>query len=193
MTTEASASRFIHRIGKFARPHGLDGHLQLRLFRDRRIDDVGRLRKASSPQPVEIETPDGTLKPDHLTSARWLDGARAVVRLASVPDRTAAEALEGGFLDVDPRRPPGLLCDRWDALVDAEVLGPDGPLGRVETVRSTGAHPLLVVGEDELLIPAVDAFVQTERSEGGEWRVHVSPIPGLLEANAPDSDPRGGR
>ncbi|MGF1508344.1 MAG: ribosome maturation factor RimM [Myxococcota bacterium] len=192
--TEAAASDFVFRIGAIARAHGLEGHLMVRMFRDRVVDQPGQLLKAPTPQPLELETIQGALHSDRLVNVRWLDGSRVVLRLQAVQDRTAAEGFEGGFVAIDPRHPPALLCDRWDRLYDVPVhLEDDGScLGRVVDVRSTGAHPMLLIGDEELMIPAVEAFVRIEEGAldpadpsmpSPVTKVWVRPIPGLLEVN----------
>ena len=63
----------------------------------------------------------------------------------------------------------------------------------VAWLRDNGAQPLLLVGEDEVMIPAIDAFVTAVESTDRGTVVRVRSIPGLLEVNrpvdAPDPEP----
>lgn len=181
MSAEAPASPFIHRIGQLTRARGLDGEIQIRLFRARPEEVAGKRRRPKTPQPVELEWPDGRTQPAQIQSVKFVDPTRVLVRFDAVDDREGAEALEGAFLDVDPRRAPEGLCDALDRLFGAEVVDADAGevLGRVDELRDTGAHPLLVLGA--LMIPFVDAFV-VEASPG---RVVVRLPDGLREINAP--------
>lgn len=184
MTAEAPASRFIHRIGRLVAPHGLDGHASLRLFRARRDPPVGQVRKARSPQPVELELADETLRAAFITSARFVEGHRVVLRFEGIRDRDAAEALRGAFVDIDPSDAPGLLADDYDRMFGARVVDVESgrALGRVDDVRDTGAHAIIHIGE--LMIPAIPPFVERAQLQGADRQIDVRLIPGLLDVNA---------
>jgi 16S rRNA processing protein RimM len=179
--------RFSYRVGRLSKAHGLGGELALQLFRPRRVaaSRLG-LRRAPEPELVALALSEAGVEPHLLTHVRFLSPSKAVIRLASVDDRDAAERLEGAFLDLDPDRLPALLTDEADALFGAEAyeVGSGRSLGRVRELRDNGAQPLLVLGEDEareLMIPFVEAFVTAvEKGEGGT-RVGIRPIPGLLD------------
>ena len=91
-------------------------------------------------------------------------GQTLLAHLEGVNDRTAAEALQGLEIAVDRAAFPEADADEyyWDDLMGAEVVNTDGvPLGKVEGLLETGAHDVLrVVGEREILIPFVDAYVR---------------------------------
>jgi ribosomal 30S subunit maturation factor RimM len=183
---------FDHRIGRIIRPHGLEGALVLKLFRARRVrTEQLRWRAADAPEPVELELPDGTTHTRGLTAVKFVDGATALLRFDGVLDRNDAEGLVSAFLDIEPAVPPEALADDADRLFGAEVFVDDAPLplGRVEDIRDNGAQPLLLVGEDQIMIPVVDAFITAVEPGEAGTRVYVRSIPGLLEANRPaDAD-----
>lgn len=191
-----AARSYDHRIGRIIRAHGLDGSVVLKLFRPRRVDDAQRRwRHADSPQPVELELEDTSTQLHGVASAKFVDGSTVLLRLADVLDRATAERLAPAFFDVDPASLPDLVADDADRLFGAEVFvdDEDAPLGRVEDIRDNGAQPLLLVGEDGVMIPAIDAFVAAVESTDRGTVVRVRSIPGLLEVNrpvdAPDPEP----
>jgi ribosomal 30S subunit maturation factor RimM len=178
--------RYDHRIGRIIRAHGLDGSVVLQLFRPRRVEDARlRWRRVDVPQPVELELGHASTELHGVAAAKFVDGSTALVRLADVRDRDAAERLVPSFFDVDPADPPQLVTDDVDRLFGAEVFVDDEetPLGRVEDIRDNGAQALLLVGEEEIMIPVIDAFVRSVEQCGEGTKVHVRSIPGLLEAN----------
>lgn len=181
MSDEALASAFIHRIGQLTRAKGLDGEVLARLFRARPDATMGKRRRLKTPHHLELEWRDGRTQAAHLASVKFVDSVRVLLRFSGVDSREAAEPLEGAFVDVDPRHVPEALCDALDPLFDAEVIDADRGevLGRVDELRETGAHPILVLGE--LMIPYVEAFV-LEASPG---RVVVRLPEGLREINEP--------
>ncbi len=120
-----------------------------------------------------------------LRSVSWIDPVRVRIHLEGVDDRDAAERLQGAYVDWDPDALPAKLCDSFDEFFGAEVQlqGSEEALGRIWSIRDNGAHPLLVIGEEELLVPCVPEFVEPPRIEGERKIVTLQPIPGLLEAN----------
>ncbi len=189
--TSAEGSAFIHRVGRVLRAHGLSGEILIQLFRPRRLEArQTRWQSAAHPQFVELDSDVGEVRTEELRAAKFLDGSRVVARFGGISDRAQAERIEGWSVDVDPRRRPVLITDEYDELFGAAVYVDDAeePLAEIVAIRDTGAHPLLVVGEEETLIPAVDAFITgVDRGPDGV-KVHVRSIPGLLEANAPKSE-----
>ncbi|MEM1025155.1 MAG: hypothetical protein AAGD10_02665 [Myxococcota bacterium] len=171
MRSEAPASPYIHRIGQLVRARGLEGELQARLFRARPDQAFNKAYRSSDPHPIELEWKDGHRREAGLHAVRFVDPTRALLRLDGIRDRGAAEALEGAFVDVDPSDPPETLCDELDRLFDAELVDAHtgDSLGRVDDLRDTGAHPLLVAGE--LMVPFVEAFIEV--IEPGRVRVRL--------------------
>lgn len=188
---------FPHRIGRVARAHGLDGSLRVQLFRPR--TPTAAMFKSRSPKRhpwISLELEDGSEVPHRLERVRFLDGVHAVVHLEGVGDRTAAEALENAYLDVAPGHLPELLTDEVDRYFDARVLDvasdPPREIGRVEGIRDFGAHPILMVGDPPVMIPAVDAFIEGVDDSEGERVVRVRALPGLLDANPGPSEAEHG-
>lgn len=189
---------FSYRVGRVIRPHGMEGELLVQLFRARAVDAAAHKRRPAAAGDCVVLA----VLPEHedvereavfqLSSVRWLTPQRLSLRLAGVPDRTAAEALIGAALDLDPDALPAVLTDASDAAFGAEVLLEDGSsLGKVRDIRHNGAQAILLVGEEELMIPFVEAFVLGVEASPDGRRVRVRTIPGLLEANAapPPSEP----
>jgi ribosomal 30S subunit maturation factor RimM len=190
MTEAAPPASFPHRIGRVAKPHGLDGALAGSLFRPRPVTPTElEGRTLATPAWLALTRADGTETPFRLRRYRFLDGTRVVLHMDGIEDRTAAEAWTGAFVDVDPRsRPPG-ITDGFDAWIGFEVVDheTDRTLGTVDALRDYGAHPILAVGDPPVLIPAVDAFVAEVRSDPPPGQIRVRLLPGLIDANAPSS------
>ena len=169
---------FAYRVGRVQRPHGLEGDLQIILFRPRR--ERSHRRKSVAPVAVALTTDDGDERVLTMSSVRFVDPVRVIVRFEGV-DRDEAETLGGRFLDLDVDALPEALTDEVDRAFGLEVETEDGErVGEVVDLRDNGAQPLLVVEAEEgreVLIPYVDEFVAG--IEGGVLR--VSPIPGLLD------------
>jgi 16S rRNA processing protein RimM len=115
-----------------------------------------------------------------VTESRW-QGTVAVMRFASVHDRTAAERLRGRQLVVPRQELPPLPEGQyyWFQLVGLEVYtaNPRRRLGRVTRMVRTGAHDLFEVdrGADQppLLIPALKQVVRQVNLEGGSLEVEL--------------------
>ena len=107
------------------------------------------------------------------------------VKLAGCPDRTAAEALRGGRLQVAEEEVPPLPPDHYYVfqLVGLQVVGPDGePMGRVRDVLRYPANDVIVVerpGGREVLVPAIRQAVAQVDLAGG--RLILGDLPGLLD------------
>ena len=117
-------------------------------------------------------------------------GKRIALRFVGVDDRTAAEALTGGLLEIE--RDPDERPEDPEEFYDDQIIGlrachVDGvEIGLVTEVIHLPSQDLLAVkGVDatELLIPFVVEIVPTVDLEGG--RVLSDPPPGLLD---PDSE-----
>jgi tRNA (guanine37-N1)-methyltransferase len=131
-------------------PHGIKGALRLESL----TDDPSRFAVGSQLTP---EGEDARLTITASTSTpRGL-----IVRFAEVPDRDAADALRGVYLEAPapPRRRGAYL---WHEVVGTRVEGRSGEtLGTVrEIIRAGGGEVAIVEGpRGELLIPLVRAFV----------------------------------
>ena len=116
---------------------------------------------------LDDNAPDAQWKQYTLTACR-AHGKSLVAALAEVPDRNAAEAIDGFFVgaprDALPQPAEGEYY--WGDLVGLTVINEAGEiLGTVASLLSTGAHDVLQVqdGDDkggvERLIPFVAAYV----------------------------------
>jgi len=113
-------------------------------------------------------------------------GKFAIVALAGVRSRNDAETCAGLELWVDESLLPAAGEDEfyWHEVVGMRVVTGEGrDLGRVRRLFETGAHDVLVVGDErrEYLIPARQEFI--ERIDQHERLLVVRPLPGLLEIN----------
>ena len=155
-------------VGRIGAPHGI----------------AGAVRVASFTQPPEnlldyapwmVRCADGFVVMTR-DSARW-QGQNLIVRLTGVNDRDAALALRGRDIAVPRSALPKLAPDEgfyWHDLIGMSVVDSvRGPLGEVRDLLETGAHDVLVIGDGDLLIPFVDAFVtevdQAERIIRVTW------------------------
>lgn len=101
-------------------------------------------------------------------------GQTLLAQLEGVNDRTASEALKGLDVAVDRAKFPETDEDEyyWDDLIGLEVVNTEGvALGKVAGLMETGAHDVLRVvasdaGQQERLIPFVDAYVREVDMEG---------------------------
>lgn len=177
-------AEFPHRIGRVIRAHGLRGDVLVQLFRPRPIEaEQLEYVKEKPTRPVELVFEDGREIVYQIRGVRFVNPASFVASLSGVDSREAAEALTGAFVDMDPRNPPS-VADEVDEIFGAKVVDVESgnELGTVDDIRDNGAQAVLVVGEDEILIPWVEVFIDAV-DEGPEPVVRVRPIPGLLEAN----------
>lgn len=192
MADSHSFHRFSYRIGRALRAHGLQGDVVLQLFRPRR-GLPGRTKRSKIGEEVLLAFPadDGDLDNETeevhaLVRAKGIGPDRVVVHFKGVDGRTAAERLEGAFVDVDPEGLPALITDEVDGMLGADVVDLEGrAVGQVVDIRDNGAQPLLFIGEEELMIPAVEPIVRELRREEGRRVLVVDPPPGLLELNEP--------
>lgn len=182
MSSGHAASFF---LGRLLRAHGLRGDLVLQLYRARRVPPGGMVRHAGeSVRAVFEDRPPQDLK---LIGVRPVDGMRRVVHFLGVDGRDQAEALLGADLEVEVGALPSLLVDDADQLIGAMAYLVDSSqeLGPIQEIRDNGAQPILVIGDEEILIPFVPAFVGALEDGPNGRRVSVTPIPGLLEVNRP--------
>lgn len=117
----------------------------------------------------------GDWKPFDLLECRE-HGSGLVASLDEVPDRNAAENLQGWFVGAprDALPAPGNDEYYWADLIGLAVENQRGePLGKVAGLISTGAHDVLRVldGDAERLIPFVKAYALDVDLEAGLIRV----------------------
>ena len=167
-------------VGIVVRPHGLRGELVV----DVRTDSPEERFAAGS---VLARTSADGVAAGMLTvaSARPHSG-RLLVRFAEAPDRTAAEALRGSLLLVDPATlPPTGDPDEFHVhqlegltaeLVDGKAVGTVR-----EVVHGPGGELLVLAraGAPDALVPFVRVIVPTVDLDGG--RIVLDPPEGLLD------------
>jgi 16S rRNA processing protein RimM len=161
---------------------GLNGHVRVELLTDR---------------PEERFTVGAVLYPEGSNRGLTIDEASAVadgpgwwLRFDEVPDRNAAEALRGIYLEIEPAaesREPGRWF--WHELEGLEVRGSGGEeLGRVVDIyRAGGAEVFVVRGpRGELDIPGVKGIVVDLAPDRGEMIVDMDAL--ALDARPVDDD-----
>lgn len=162
-------------IGRVIKPHGLAGEVKVRLHWEESdaLDNVEAVivrREGRADAEITIESLRG--------SSNGL-----LLKLAGHDDRDAAEELRGAALLVAREAlgslEPGefFLCD----LVGAEVLGPDGAVGRVVEVRSHPTADAIVVRlEDGRLAEQVLGEPWLESVDVENQRVVLTTLEGLI-------------
>ncbi|MDQ7990639.1 MAG: ribosome maturation factor RimM [Candidatus Dactylopiibacterium sp.] len=148
-------------MGRIAAPFGVHGWLKVQPLGDdplswRRMPKwwIGSDPESDRAEDWREVTPNGLR----------VHGKGVVLALVEVPDRTAAEAIDGWFVAA-PREAlpkPGKDEYYWADLVGLAVTGREGAnLGCVTGLIETGAHDVLEVrdGDVERLIPFVAAHV----------------------------------
>lgn len=107
---------------------------------------------------------------------------RTLVRFVGIEDRTAAEALRGTVLELDPAEIEPDEDTLWvEGLVGAAVVDDAGTaVGAVQRVDDGPGHDWLVVASDdgEAMVPLVDELVDVDMEAG---RITVHALPGLLD------------
>jgi 16S rRNA processing protein RimM len=163
--------------GKITKAHGLRGEVTVLVLSE-----------------VESRFEPGSVL--HLEDGRTLtvaatrpDRGRLLVTFEGVPDRTAAELLNGRYLFVPSSEAPTLPEGSFwpHELEGSEVVTESGrSLGEIREVILGVANDIWVTGpvSDEVLIPALKDVVVTV--DIGERRVVVRDVPGLT---APEDDP----
>jgi 16S rRNA processing protein RimM len=144
-------------LGRVTRPHGVRGEVRIVLYNpsSTALEGLTRvlLRGEPGATPVGYEVQQVRLVPEG-----------ALVVLAGVEDRDAAEALRGLEVIVDRAELPPLGEDEiyLADLEGCEVLTSTGrSLGRVHEVLDVGPHATLVIRDPEVerLLPYVPDFI----------------------------------
>ena len=160
-------------VGKLRRPHGLHGEIIMDVLTDfpERLHRGTTLYVGPEHQPLQIR------------SHRWHTAAMLVAFEGyNTPEQASELRNQIAFvLTADlPPLPEGEYYHHQ--LIGLKVISEQGEmLGTVTEILATGASDVYVVRPKigaEILIPAVDEFVQAIDLESGEMRVHV--VPGLL-------------
>ena len=151
-------------LGRIVAPFGIQGWVKIHPFGD----DPASWRKLPHWWlSRDADAPDAQWKQYTLTACRP-HGKGLVAALAEVPDRNAAEAIDGFFIAAPREALPQPEENEyyWGDLVGLEVINEAAEtLGTVSGLLSTGAHDVLQVqdgegqGAVERLIPFVAAYV----------------------------------
>lgn len=172
------------RVGRLVKAHGLKGALKLELYTD---NPEGRFTPGAV---FTLQVPEAS--PWHgkeitVRDYRVMNG-NPVVFFDDVDDRTAAESLVRAILWIDQDEDE-VEENAWfdHQLVGLDVVRDETVVGRVVRVDHFPAQDLLIVkaGEQEIMVPFVEAIVPTVDVAGG--RVIVTPPSGLFE-ELPDSE-----
>lgn len=146
--------------------HGLRGAVRVEILTDRpefRYAPGQVLYREGSDDPLTIEW-----------SSAIADGPGWRLRFREVPNRSAAEALIGAYLEAiaGPEAEPPRGAYLWHEVIGTTVTGVDGTvLGKVQDVyRSGGAEIYTVTGGPygEFDVPGVRAFVRVFAPRRGE-------------------------
>ena len=151
-------------LGRIVAPFGIQGWVKIHPFGD---DSASWRKLPHWWLSRDDNAPDAQWKQYTLTACRP-HGKGLVAALAEVPDRNAAEAIDGFFIAAPREALPQPAENEyyWGDLVGLAVINEaDEALGTVSSLLSTGAHDVLQVqdgegkGAVERLIPFVAAYV----------------------------------
>ncbi|OBF79225.1 ribosome maturation factor RimM [Mycobacterium sp. 852002-51163_SCH5372311] len=167
-------------VGRVVKAHGVNGELVVEVRTDdpeTRFAPGNTLRAKASRAPGQERS--------YVVEGVREHGARLLVRLATVTDRDAADALRGSVFVIDSDELPPI--DEPDTYYDHQLEGlrvhttTGRELGVVAEVLHTPAGELLSVKRDsgELLVPFVAAIVTSVSLEDGT--VEIDPPDGLLD------------
>jgi len=156
-------------------PHGLRGELKCRIV----TDFPERRFKRGSALLIDSVA--------HIVRSARIQGQTVLLRLADIPDRTAAETFRGK--EVTIRREDAVKLPEgqfyWHQVIGLAVIdaATSEEFGRVTDIIETGANDVYVVHPPtgkEILVPAIkDVIVSIDPSEG---RMLIRPLPGMLPA-----------
>ncbi len=162
-------------IGEIVRSHGLHGTVKVRV--------VAEMEQFSLLQKVQLQR--GAQKLGEYVIERVQIGNDGLfIKFQGVNDRDQADLVRGaqlmiGFEECLPAAPGQFYQFE---IVGLPVFTPSGQLlGEIVEVARYPANDVWVIrnGEEEKLIPAVDAVVQ--KVDVPNRRVIINPIPGLLD------------
>jgi 16S rRNA processing protein RimM len=169
-------------VGLVRGVRGLHGQVRVELLTDqpeRRFVDGARIYVDGRADPLTVDT-----------ASPVADGPGWWLTFREVPDRTAADALRGAYLEIDPpdepREPGRWLWHELEGLAVRSTAGDD--LGRVmEVYRAGEAEVFLVRGpRGELDVPGVRGIVVELAPERGEMIVDLDVL--ALDARPVESE-----
>ena len=177
------------RVGKIAKAHGIRGEVKVYPYsRDPEAlaaYGVVYLGPVVDDDALALDEVPSSFQRFEVVRCRT-QGKFAIVALAGMDNRNEAEACAGLELWVDEALLPPAGEDEfyWHEVVGMRAVTGEGrDLGLVRRLFETGAHDVLVIGDErrEYLVPARQEFI--ERIDLHEKVLVVRPLPGLLEAN----------
>ena len=162
-------------VGRVVKTHGVSGELIIEL------DNPSILEDSNEPVVLEIE---GLRVPFFIKQAQAVSSQRARVQFDCTRTEQRAKTLVGSKVFVNP-----IIFDDIDdefasptALVGFNVIDSSkGPLGTIRSIDNLNINPLMVVGDNELLIPFHPDFVT--KIDFRKKQVKVSVPEGLLNIN----------
>ena len=158
-------------IGKVAGAHGLRGELKVAPLTDF-PEHVRELHR------VLLAPPNDAGAVTDIESVRMHKGV-LLIKLASVPDRTAAEALRGATLAIKRSMGAPLPEGHYyvDDIIGLRVVTTAGEVvGHITEVLRTGANDVYVT--ERALIPAIPGVVKRVDLDAGQ--MVVEPMEGLF-------------
>jgi len=153
-------------VGLVRGVHGLNGAVRVEILTDRpeaRFAAGREIYREGDEVPLTV-----------VEALAIPDGPGWRVRFREVPDRTAADALRGTYLeaDVSPEDAPGRGAAYWHEVMGVPVRGLDGEeLGSVADIYRVGETDVYVVrggARGEFDLPAVRDFVRIFAPRRGE-------------------------
>ena len=171
-------------IGQVLRPHGVRGELRVQVLTDH-PDRFKHLEEVML--TINLDDDEGEIYP--VERARLHQGF-AIVKLAEVEDRNAADLLRGQWLLVPVEDAVPLEEGEFyvHQLIGLEMVTESGEsIGTVTEMLETGANDVYVVDSPkygEVLIPAIPDVIKDINLETG--KITIAPLPGLL--SDPDID-----
>ena len=162
-------------VAQILAPHGIRGELKCRIVTD---FPEKRFKRGNALLIDNVE---------HVVRSARIQGQTVLLKLADIPDRTAAETFRGK--EVTIRREDAVKLPEgqfyWHQVIGLTVVDTttSQELGRVTDILETGANDVYVVRPPvgrEVLIPAIkDVILSIDPSEG---RILIHPLPGMLPA-----------
>jgi len=164
-------------LGKVAKAHGLHGELKIFLY-------SGQPVNVADYSELNFVSKTGSISSPYTVLKSRVHGKAVIVQLASIGNRTQAEAVEDYGVLLAKKHLPAIGENEyyWHQYQNKLVVDLAGnTIGRVEHLFTTGAQDILVIkmGEEEILIPVTKEIIVSETAE----TLIVDPPPGLIELN----------
>lgn len=165
-------------LGSITKAQGLRGEVKIFLHSGQPEN------LADYPELVLVDTSGKLSQPLAVLKSR-AQGKAAIVQLATISTRTAAEGIDGMGVLLDKKHLPAIADHEfyWHQYQGRQVVDVNGRLiGRVAHLFTNGAQDVLVIkaGKEEILVPVTKSFVVGETA----GKLIIKPPPGLVEINA---------